>query len=88
LALDEATSHLDVSSERAVTQELSRMELTRLVIAHRPDTIAGVRRVVRLRAGVIDEVPHPSLEAPVVRDVLRSSIEASAPISSEGKRVP
>jgi len=88
LALDEATSHLDVSSERAVTQELSRMKLTRLVIAHRPDTIAGTRRVLRLRGAVLEEVPHPSLEAAVVGDALRSFTEASEQLSSEEKRVP
>lgn len=49
LALDEATSHLDVPTERAVTQVLQQMPLTRLVIAHRPDTIAGAQRVVRLQ---------------------------------------
>ena len=48
LALDEATSHLDVSNERAVTQTLAALPLTRVVIAHRPETIAGAKRVVQL----------------------------------------
>jgi len=48
LALDEATSHLDLNSERAVVAELRQARLTRLIIAHRPETIAGAERVVQL----------------------------------------
>ena len=56
LALDEATSHLDLANERAVTQALAQLRLTRLVIAHRPETIAGSQRVVHLMDGQLSEV--------------------------------
>jgi ATP-binding cassette subfamily B protein RaxB len=56
LALDEATSHLDLGNERAVTGALARMRLTRLIIAHRPETIAGAQRVVQVRDGQVVEV--------------------------------
>lgn len=56
LALDEATSHLDLGNERAVTSALARMRLTRLIIAHRPETIAGAQRVVQVRDGQVVEV--------------------------------
>jgi ATP-binding cassette, subfamily B, bacterial CvaB/MchF/RaxB len=56
LALDEATSHLDLGNERAVTQALGQMRLTRLVIAHRPETIAGAQRVVQVKDGQVAEV--------------------------------
>ncbi len=56
LALDEATSHLDIANERAVTAALSQMKLTRLVIAHRPETIAGAQRVVQVRDGQVLEL--------------------------------
>jgi len=46
LALDEATSHLDMSNENAVSQTLSRLKLTRIVIAHRPETIARADRQI------------------------------------------
>ncbi|MFG5409576.1 ATP-binding cassette domain-containing protein [Piscinibacter sakaiensis] len=49
LALDEATSHLDLAAERAVTAALAALPMTRLVIAHRPQTLAGAQRVVRRR---------------------------------------
>ena len=56
LALDEATSHLDLGNERAVTAALSQMPLTRLIIAHRPETIAGAQRVVQVRDGQVGDV--------------------------------
>lgn len=56
LALDEATSHLDVPAERAITHLLSQLPLTRLIIDHRPDTIAGAQRVVQLHEGQVAEV--------------------------------
>ena len=65
LALDEATSHLDVARERAVTANLAGLPLTRLMIAHRPDTIAGAERVVVLERGALREAtPLPLPVAP------------------------
>jgi ATP-binding cassette subfamily B protein RaxB len=59
LALDEATNHLDVGSERAINGLLAQLPLTRMVIAHRPDTIAGAQRVLQVRDGRVHE-PAPS----------------------------
>jgi ATP-binding cassette subfamily B protein RaxB len=59
LALDEATSHLDLHNERAVTAQLAQMQLTRLIIAHRPETIAGAQRVVQLKDGQVAELIRP-----------------------------
>lgn len=56
LALDEATSHLDVRNERVLTARLSMLRMTRIVIAHRPETIAGAKRVVQLMDGQVVEV--------------------------------
>ncbi|HEX2540777.1 MAG TPA: peptidase domain-containing ABC transporter [Caldimonas sp.] len=56
LALDEATSHLDVGNERAVTNALGQLPLTRLVIAHRPETISGAQRVVLVKDGKVVEI--------------------------------
>ena len=50
LALDEATSHLDVACERAVNEAVRALKLTRLVIAHRPETIHMAGRVITLGA--------------------------------------
>ncbi|MFN7508846.1 MAG: peptidase domain-containing ABC transporter [Betaproteobacteria bacterium] len=48
LVLDEATSHLDVFNERRVNQAIAGLKLTRIVVAHRPETIASAGRVVSL----------------------------------------
>ena len=56
LALDEATSHLDITNERRVTQTLTQMSLTRIIVAHRPETIAAAQRVIALENGKIIEL--------------------------------
>ncbi len=53
LILDEATSHLDLKREAQVNQAISRLQITRLVIAHRPETINSVQRVLELEKGRI-----------------------------------
>ncbi|OOW72239.1 ABC transporter [Xanthomonas axonopodis pv. melhusii] len=56
LFLDEATSHLDVEREKSVNLAISRLDLTRVIVAHRPETIASAERVVLLRDGVLFEI--------------------------------
>ncbi len=53
LVLDEATSHLDVWNEQAVNKAIRQIPLTRIIVAHRPETIAMAERVVVLQQGVI-----------------------------------
>ena len=53
LLLDEATSHLDVHSERAVNSAIAKIPLTRVIIAHRPETIAMAERLVVMHQGVV-----------------------------------
>ena len=56
LILDEGTSHLDVDTERAVNAALSALSITRIVVAHRPDTIRAAGRVVSLQGGVVRDI--------------------------------
>ncbi len=51
LLLDEATSSLDVDRERAVNAAIRQLTLTRVIVAHRPETIASAGRVVSLQGG-------------------------------------
>jgi ATP-binding cassette subfamily B protein RaxB len=51
LILDEATSHLDVMKERLVSTAVAGLRLTRIVVAHRPETIASCDRVLVMEAG-------------------------------------
>jgi ATP-binding cassette subfamily B protein RaxB len=53
LVLDEATSHLDVWNEQAVNAAIKTLALTRVLVAHRPETIAMAERVVVLQQGAI-----------------------------------
>src|SRR5688500_1136288 len=53
LFLDEATSALDVQKERAVNEAIRGLKLTRIIIAHRPETIASADRVIVLQGGKV-----------------------------------
>jgi ATP-binding cassette subfamily B protein RaxB len=48
LLLDEATSHLDIANERRVLAALNALGITQIIVSHRPETIAGVNRVIDL----------------------------------------
>lgn len=48
LFLDEATSHLDLPLERAINHALRSCQMTQIMVAHRPDTIAMADRVIEL----------------------------------------
>jgi ATP-binding cassette subfamily B protein RaxB len=51
LFMDEGTSSLDIDKEREVNRALAALNITRIVIAHRPDTIRAADRIVVLRNG-------------------------------------
>jgi ATP-binding cassette subfamily B protein RaxB len=48
LLLDEATSHLDTVTESVVNGAVQQLDITRIVIAHRPQTLAAMGRVIHL----------------------------------------
>ncbi|GIZ53637.1 peptidase domain-containing ABC transporter [Noviherbaspirillum aridicola] len=53
LILDEATSHLDLTREHAVNAAVKSLAITRVIVAHRPETIASADRVVVLVDGKV-----------------------------------
>ncbi|WP_374620028.1 peptidase domain-containing ABC transporter [Pandoraea sp.] len=53
LLLDEATSHLDMENEQRVNDAIRALRMTRVIIAHRPQTIASADRVIEIRHGTI-----------------------------------
>ena len=53
LVLDEATSHLDSLTEAAINNAISAMDLTRVIVAHRAETIAMASRVLTLERGAL-----------------------------------
>lgn len=48
LFMDEGTSSLDTETERVVNRNLKAMDITRLIIAHRKDTIDAADRILEL----------------------------------------
>ncbi|HCB1500889.1 TPA: peptidase domain-containing ABC transporter [Klebsiella michiganensis] len=48
LFMDEATSHLDLANESFINQSISNLKITRVIVAHRPSTIASADRVIDL----------------------------------------
>lgn len=55
LLLDEATSHLDVVREKAVNAAIGNTPMTRIIVAHRPETILSADRVIMLDKGKVVE---------------------------------
>ncbi len=53
LILDEATSHLDIESEAMVNAAIASLHVTRIVVAHRPETIRSADRVVEMQDGIV-----------------------------------
>lgn len=68
LFLDEATSHLDLQLEQYVNQAVQQLKMTRIIIAHRPQTIAAAERILLLDQGQLVDIteqwrqhPHTNL---------------------------
>jgi ATP-binding cassette subfamily B protein RaxB len=53
LFLDEATSHLDIARESMVNEAIHALNVTRVIVAHRPETIASADRVIELSGGKV-----------------------------------
>ncbi|CAM3696820.1 peptidase domain-containing ABC transporter [Rahnella victoriana] len=56
LILDEATSHLDVARESAINDAIKHMNITRIMIAHRPETILSADRIIQISRDGITEL--------------------------------
>lgn len=65
LILDEATSHLDAPRETAIAAAIAGLGMTRVIVAHRRETLAAADRIVRLDAGrIVAEAPGACRAAP------------------------
>lgn len=64
LFLDEATSHLDLQCEQLVNDAIRSLKITRIIVAHRPETIASADRVFILESGKLKPSPiHANVDA-------------------------
>jgi ABC-type bacteriocin/lantibiotic exporter with double-glycine peptidase domain len=62
LLLDEASSHLDVTSEARLNTNLERLRCTRVVIAHRLTAVRTADEIIVLDRGrVVERGTHPGL---------------------------
>ncbi len=61
LVLDEATSHLDIYNEAQINNAIKQMKITRIMIAHRPETIRSADKIVLLNNGTLSEVTAEQL---------------------------
>ena len=48
LFMDEATSHLDVTNESMVNDHIKRLAITRVLVAHRPETVESAGRQINI----------------------------------------
>jgi ATP-binding cassette subfamily B protein RaxB len=67
LFMDEGTSNLDLATEKRVSAAIQGLGLTRIIIAHRPETIATAsRRIIVDKSGVREEDSSATL--PMLED--------------------
>jgi ATP-binding cassette subfamily B protein RaxB len=79
LLMDEATSHLDIGREKAVNEGIRGVRMTRIIVAHRPETILSADRVIVLEHGrIVDDLrTHESKVALLAR---ASTLREPAPL--------
>jgi ATP-binding cassette subfamily B protein RaxB len=58
LFIDEGTANLDVETARTINANLSRLPMTRICIAHRPEAMSGADSVLVLANNKFVEVAH------------------------------
>ena len=55
LFMDEGTANLDVATERMVNKSVSSLGITRIIIAHRPETIKSADHVFEIKDGKLSK---------------------------------
>ncbi|ASP46536.1 peptidase domain-containing ABC transporter [Cognaticolwellia beringensis] len=63
LFLDEATSHLDKDNETKISEQIQHLPMTRVMIAHRQETINMVEKVYVLNHGTLIDINDSISEA-------------------------
>ena len=63
LVMDEGTAHLDAAHEQAVNAAIATMGITRIIIAHRRETIEIAQRVLVMMGGTLHVLPQQKPEA-------------------------
>ena len=58
LLMDEGTAHLDALTERMVNDSIRSLNITRVIIAHRLETVSSADRVLFLSSGCLEEIQY------------------------------
>lgn len=69
LVMDEGTAHLDAQHEKAVNAAIAQMGITRIIIAHRRETILAADRILVLFEGQVQEVSREAMLVPAKMEV-------------------
>lgn len=56
LIMDEGTAHLDIAHEKAVNDAISKLGITRIIIAHRKETIEAADRIIVMANGLLNKI--------------------------------
>ncbi|MEG1680947.1 MAG: ATP-binding cassette domain-containing protein, partial [Stenotrophomonas sp.] len=83
LILDEATASLDIARETRIHQALAGLEITRILITHRPDTMALADRLIRMAQGrVVGDTRKPAVPPITAVASLPATAQAASPAVS------
>ena len=76
LILDEATSHLDIKREAQINASIAALNITRILVTHRPETMGSANRVIEMEKGrVVFDGPPDGYFA-------RQGLRAPAPLAT------
>ncbi len=62
LFMDEATSHLDKDNEAKISEQIQHLPITRVMIAHRQETINMAEKVFHLEGGALTDASSPQVQ--------------------------
>ena len=65
LFMDEATSHLDTANEAQINTHIKSLQITRIIVAHRPDTIRASDRVLCLADGKLEDITNRYMQTDI-----------------------
>ena len=62
LVMDEGTAHLDTEHEKRINSAIRQLDITRVVVAHRKETIAAANTVYVMNSGILEKMRSSELE--------------------------
>ena len=77
LVMDEGTAHLDAAHELVVNQAIATMGITRIIIAHRRETIEIAKRVLVMDGGKLHDLQDILIQQQLSQNLERNSGEQS-----------